>query len=201
MDEQNKKGKRKAQWQNDYIARTYDRINLTVPKGYKALLQEAATEQHGGKVNSLLNALITAELERQKLIPSEAAQRPTEAVTASQNETTPPQTGTPSEAHRGRPGVVMGDGNGSGSGTEQVTSSPTHDLNSTEAEKLPSEYTYADFEAMDDEEFRRFVKMSGQELGRYLQNVGWPDSTKVIGRWERAQRLEKQRRQRELDYN
>ena len=79
MDEQNKKGKRKAQWQNDYIARTYDRINLTVPKGYKALLQEAATEQHGGKVNSLLNALITAELERQKLIPSEAAQRPTEA--------------------------------------------------------------------------------------------------------------------------
>lgn len=90
----------------------------------------------------------------------------------------------------------MGDGASESGDGEQVTSSPTHG-----PEKLPSEYTYADFEAMDDEAFKRFVKMSGQELGRYLQNVGWPDSTKVIGRWERAQRLEKQRRQRELDYN
>lgn len=194
-------GKTSAKAKNDWIAKAYDRINLTVPKGYKALLQEAAKEQHGGKVNSLLNALITAELERQKLIPSEAAQRPTEAVTASMGETTPPQTETPSATHRGRTGVVMGDGASESGEVEQVASSPTHDLNSTEAEKLPSEYTYADFEAMDDEAFQRFVKMSGQELGRYLQNVGWPDSTKVIGRWERAQRLEKQRRQRELDYN
>lgn len=120
-------GKTSAKAKNDWIAKAYDRINLTVPKGYKALLQEAATEQHGGKVNSLLNALITAELERQKLIPSEAAQRPTEAVTASQNETTtPPQTGTPSEAHRGRTGVVMGDYASESGGGEQVTSSPTH---------------------------------------------------------------------------
>lgn len=123
-----------VKYNNDFIKNAYDRINLTVPKGYKALLQEAAKEQHGGKVNSLLNALITAELERQKLIPSEAAQRPTEAVTAPSDETTPPQTGTPSEAHRGRTGVVMGSGaSDSGEGV-QVTSSPTHDLNSTEAE-------------------------------------------------------------------
>ena len=119
-------GKTSAKAKNDWIAKAYDRINLTVPKGYKALLQEAATEQHGGKVNSLLNALITAELERQKLIPSEAAQRPTEAVTASLGETTPPQTGTPSEAHRGRTGVVMGSGASESGEGEQVTSSPTH---------------------------------------------------------------------------
>ena len=127
-------GKTSAKAKNDWIAKAYDRINLTVPKGYKALLQEAAKEQHGGKVNSLLNALITAELERQKLIPSEAAQRPTEAVTASPDETTPPQTGTPSEAHRGRTGVVMGSGASESGEGEQVTSSPTHDLNSTEVE-------------------------------------------------------------------
>ena len=66
--------------------------------------------------------------------PSEAAQRPTEAVTVSQNETTPPQTGTPSEAHRGRTGVVMGSGASENGEGEQVTSSPTHDLNSTEVE-------------------------------------------------------------------
>lgn len=66
--------------------------------------------------------------------PLEAAQRPTEAATASPDETTPPQTGTPSEAHKGRTGVVMGDGASESGDGEQVTSSPTHDLNSTEVE-------------------------------------------------------------------
>lgn len=182
--------------------RKQDNIMIRPSKEDGAQIRAAAKAAGMSVQGYILQAVrIYMETSGQSDAPSEGAQRPTEAVTASQNETTPPQTGTTSAAHRGREGMVMGSGNGSGSGTEQVTSSPTHDLNSTDPEKLPSEYTYADFEAMDDEAFKRFVKMSGQELGRYLQNVGWPDSTKVIGRWERAQRLEKQRRQRELDYN
>ena len=35
---------RKAKWQNDYIAKAYDRINLTVPKGQKEAIQEAAKQ-------------------------------------------------------------------------------------------------------------------------------------------------------------
>ena len=54
---------RKAKWQNDYIARTYDRINLTVPKGKKEVIQVAA-KQNGESVNALINRLIDAELER-----------------------------------------------------------------------------------------------------------------------------------------
>lgn len=36
---------RKAKWQNDYIARTYDRINLLVPKGKKEIIQGYAKEK------------------------------------------------------------------------------------------------------------------------------------------------------------
>ena len=54
---------RKAKWQNDYIARTYDRINLTIPKGKKAAIQTAAGKT-GESVNGLINRLIDAELER-----------------------------------------------------------------------------------------------------------------------------------------
>jgi len=54
---------RKAKWQNDYIARTYDRINLTVPKGKKEVIQ-AVAKQNGESVNALINRLIDAELER-----------------------------------------------------------------------------------------------------------------------------------------
>lgn len=186
-------------------ARHIAKLDLIKIQPYKeegTRIREAAKAAGMSVQGYILQAVrIYMETAGQSATPSEGAQRPTEAVTASMGETTPPQTETPSEAHRGRTGVVMGSGASESGEGEQVTSSPTHDLNSTEAEKLPSEYTYADFEAMDDEAFQRFVKMSGQELGRYLQNVGWPDSTKVIGRWERAQRLEKQRRQRELDYN
>ena len=73
-------GKTSAKAKNDWIAKAYDRINLTVPKGRKALLQEAAKEQHGGKVNSLINALIDTELERMGLLP------PTDTATPPQAE-------------------------------------------------------------------------------------------------------------------
>ena len=44
---------RKAKWQNDYIARTYDRINLTVPKGEKDKIK-AFAESKGESVNGFV---------------------------------------------------------------------------------------------------------------------------------------------------
>ena len=56
---------RKAKWQNDYIARTYDRINLTVPKGNKAAIQ-AHVDKHGyNSVNSFINEAITEKMARE----------------------------------------------------------------------------------------------------------------------------------------
>ena len=51
---------RKAKWQNDYIAKAYDRINLTVPKGKKEIIQHALRD--GESVNGFINALIDKEL-------------------------------------------------------------------------------------------------------------------------------------------
>ena len=48
---------RKAKWQNDYIAKTYDRINLTVPKGQKEVIQ-AHAEANGESVNGFINRAI-----------------------------------------------------------------------------------------------------------------------------------------------
>ena len=55
---------RKAQWQNDYIAKTYDRINLTVPKGQKELLKAHADKYDGGSVNAFINRAITTQMEK-----------------------------------------------------------------------------------------------------------------------------------------
>ncbi len=54
---------RKAKWQNDYIAKAYDRINLTVPKGEKESIQTAA-QKTGESVNGFIWRLIQAELDR-----------------------------------------------------------------------------------------------------------------------------------------
>lgn len=51
---------RKAKWQNDYIAKAYDRINLTVPKGKKEIIQRALLD--GESVNGFINVLIDKEL-------------------------------------------------------------------------------------------------------------------------------------------
>lgn len=48
---------RKAKWQNDYIDRKYDRINLTVPKGKKEKIQSAA-KASGESVNAYINRAI-----------------------------------------------------------------------------------------------------------------------------------------------
>lgn len=54
---------RKAKWQNDYIARTYDRINLTVPKGQKEIIQVHADAQ-GESVNGFIGRAIAETMER-----------------------------------------------------------------------------------------------------------------------------------------
>lgn len=56
---------RKAKWQNDYIAKTYDRVNLTVPKGQKETIK-AHAEARGESVNGFINRAITETMEREK---------------------------------------------------------------------------------------------------------------------------------------
>ena len=49
--------KRKAKWQNDYIAKAYDRIQIVVPKGRKATVEKLAAS-HNESVNGFVNSLI-----------------------------------------------------------------------------------------------------------------------------------------------
>ncbi len=56
---------RKAKWQNDYISRTYDRINLTVEKGKKDIIK-AHAESKGESVNAFINRAIDETMERDK---------------------------------------------------------------------------------------------------------------------------------------
>ena len=50
-------------YNNKFNNMAYDRINLTVPKGKKEVIQSAA-QQSGESVNSFINRLIQAELDR-----------------------------------------------------------------------------------------------------------------------------------------
>lgn len=52
-------GKAATRAQNKYIAKAYDRINLTVPKGRKATVEALAAES-GQSVNGLINELLRA---------------------------------------------------------------------------------------------------------------------------------------------
>ena len=56
--------KRKAKWQNDYILKTYDRINLTVPKGRKDEIKQHADIHDGGSVNAFINRAINEAIDR-----------------------------------------------------------------------------------------------------------------------------------------
>ena len=55
---------RKAQWQNDYIAKNYDRINLTVPKGQKEVLKAHADKHDKGSVNAFINRAIDNQIKQ-----------------------------------------------------------------------------------------------------------------------------------------
>lgn len=58
-------GKTSAAVKNRYIAKTYDRINLTTAKGRKAEIQ-AHAEDRGESVNGFINRAIDETMERDR---------------------------------------------------------------------------------------------------------------------------------------
>ncbi len=56
-------GKPSTKAQNKYIAKAYDRINLTVSKGKKELIQSHAQTQ-GKSVNGFINEAIDEKMQR-----------------------------------------------------------------------------------------------------------------------------------------
>ena len=56
-------GKASTKAQNKYIAKAYDRVNLTMPKGKKEAVQAHAT-QRGESVNAFINRAIDEAMER-----------------------------------------------------------------------------------------------------------------------------------------
>ena len=64
-------GKASTKAQNKYIAKTYDRINLTMPKGKKDAVQDHAA-QNGESVNAFINRAIDEAIERDRLVDNEA---------------------------------------------------------------------------------------------------------------------------------
>lgn len=68
------KAQQKAQ--NKWIAKAYDRINLTVPKGKKDILQEHA-QSMGESLNGFINRAIDNQISQDRRKgPSEAVQDP-----------------------------------------------------------------------------------------------------------------------------
>ena len=59
---------RKAEWQNRYIAKTYDRINLTVPRGQKETIRTHAAAR-GESVNAFIARAIRETMERDQAQP------------------------------------------------------------------------------------------------------------------------------------
>ena len=57
-------GKASTKAQNKYISKAYDRINLTVEKGYKEVIKEHAELFDGGSVNGFINRAIKEAIER-----------------------------------------------------------------------------------------------------------------------------------------
>lgn len=58
-------GKTSAASHNKYIAKAYDRINLTVPKGQKEIIQ-AHAESQGESTNGFIGRAINEAMERDK---------------------------------------------------------------------------------------------------------------------------------------
>jgi len=53
--------KKQTEWSRAYNEKAYDRIYVTVPKGFKAEI-EAHAQRKGLSVNSLINALLRADM-------------------------------------------------------------------------------------------------------------------------------------------
>lgn len=58
-------GKTSAKSKNDWIAKAYDRINLTLPKGRKDIIKSHA-EGRGESVNAFINRAIDNQMEQDK---------------------------------------------------------------------------------------------------------------------------------------
>lgn len=58
----------KAEYKNQWQKENMDRVNLTMPKGRKAIIQTHA-EAHGESVNGFINRAITEAMERDKTAP------------------------------------------------------------------------------------------------------------------------------------
>jgi predicted HicB family RNase H-like nuclease len=56
---------RKAKWQNDYIAKTYDRVTVLVAKGDKERIRGHA-EERGESINAFVNRAIESQIRRDK---------------------------------------------------------------------------------------------------------------------------------------
>ena len=63
-------GKASTKAQNKYIAKAYDRINLTMPKGKKDAVQDHAAK-NGESVNAFINRAIDEATERDKASTTE----------------------------------------------------------------------------------------------------------------------------------
>lgn len=59
-------GKASTRAQNKYIAKAYDRINLTVPKGMKDEIKAHADVFDGGSMNGFINRAIEEIMRRDK---------------------------------------------------------------------------------------------------------------------------------------
>ena len=57
-------GKTSAAVKNRYNDKTYDRINLTVPKGDKDIIKAHAEKHDGGSVNGFIQRAIKETMER-----------------------------------------------------------------------------------------------------------------------------------------
>ena len=66
-------GKTSAKSKNTWITKAYDRINLTVPKGQKDLIQ-AHAEAQGESTNGFINRAITNQMERDNASSNDTAE-------------------------------------------------------------------------------------------------------------------------------
>ena len=55
----------KVKYKNEFIAKSYDRINLTVPKGKKEIIKGFADKQ-GKSINGFVNEAIDEKMDRDK---------------------------------------------------------------------------------------------------------------------------------------
>lgn len=70
--------KTQTQWSNEYNAKAYDRLNILVPKGRKAMLQ-AAADAVGESVNQYTNKALLARMGLEAWVDVEGEKLPEEA--------------------------------------------------------------------------------------------------------------------------